>query len=318
MRTVARRAFAVGGAEVLGSCGFTGLRSEVQHATSRTKAEVRQRMFALRYHGRMAKVALIALALAGCNQVYGLDQTRLDDARGPVRCTEEAPSFRGTPVLVVPMSTALRYYSLSRDHTLAVGAGPGAVYEGPGDSAALKGALLMPPPPTSAASPQLTPEGDELFISYQASINRYTRGDGWKQEAVLPITSADHSSPTARVHGERHMLVMPNSNEFREYVETAPDQWVQRGDQYMPKDLGVNTFFEVDISADGLHAVIGSLAEVGYASRARLEDRFTNMRTFNPFFGNPQLFDPHLSEDCGRLYFVILGASAGVYYVATE
>lgn len=275
----------------------------------------------------MAKVALIALALAGCNQVYGLDQTKLVDAVGPVRCTDEAPRFRGMPVLVVPGkdggpgSIELSFYNISPDRTLAVAAGNNTLYEGPGDSAALGGANLNPPPPSNLRSPRLAPERDELFVSYTSKIDRYARDAGeWiLQATVLSLSNYAMSAPTERVHGPRHMLVLTSTMEFREYVETSPDQWQPQGAGYPITDFGVTAFTEVNMTPDGLHVVVSSVGVIGYASRARLEDRFTKPVTFNPFFGGPTLFDTQITANCGRLYFILLGMPApGVYYVDAE
>ena len=271
----------------------------------------------------MARVAPIVLALAGCNQVYGLDQTHLpNDAAAPVRCTNEAPTFRGTPVRILSgFDLTIRSYSISNDRTRAIVSTPGGILEGAADSATLSGASMTPPPNGSWLPPRLAPEGDEFFIGYGATIERYARtGTGWEHKGIiLSATNFGFSAPTLRAAGPRHMLLLESSTQVREYVEMAPDQWISAGEPYKPAELGVMSLSEVAMTPDGLHVVAGGYSTLGYASRARLEDRFTSPVTFNPFFGSPSLFDPYVVADCSRLYFIVpSGLQAGVFYVETK
>jgi hypothetical protein len=214
------------------------------------------------------------------------------------------------------------------DRGIAVGLRDNTLYEGPGDAPLATGALLMPAPTVTFGSPRLAPEGDELFLRHtvntmMATIDRYARqGDRWvHQGPVLTIVAngPDLSIPTARRAGPRHMLVLASIYELREYVETSPDQWTQVGNAYLPLDLGTRSILYPNLTTDGLHLVFqGNDADnrptLMYASRARIDDRFTSAIAANPFFGNPQIDFPYLLEDCSRMYFTV-PTPAGVYYV---
>lgn len=279
------------------------------------------------------QVSLIAvLALAGCNQVLDLEQTRLRDGANPDApraCTAAAPVFRGKPVPVIVSGEYSRTYSISLDRRIAVANRIGGIIEGPGDSAMMTGALLMPPPPSTIGSPRLSPEGDELFISYaespvNAAIHRYAREQNlWVYKAklftVMPTNQPDISIPTRRELGPRRLFVGVNTSELREYIEGPADQWTQLGSAYLTSDLGVGTILFPNISSDGLRLVFqgqqSNTLTLLYASRASVNERFGKAVAANPFFGNPPIYDPYLLDDCSRLYFFANADLPGVYYV---
>lgn len=281
-------------------------------------------------------IALAPLALAACNQILGLDSTRLVDAPppdAPYRCTDEAPPLRGMPVAIV--DGEVRSYSISMDRTLAVAVRGNTLYQGEGDMAFAKGANLSPPPPSAPVSPRLAPEGDELFVSYASpvmvssptTIVRYTRaGDGWMADPApilaLDATLVEMSAPTRRDLGPRRMVVVATppaaATELREYVETASG-WTL-ADTYALAELGTLRLLHPNLTPDGLHLVFDGRDEtaapiLGYASRATTNDRFANAVDMNPFFGRPEVADPFLVEDCSRLYFFVVAKPFGVYYV---
>ena len=115
------------------------------------------------------------------------------------------------------------------------------------------------------------------------------------------------------------MVVMLYNDRFVEYVETAVDQWQVTGAEYRATDFLLLNMLALNMTSDGLHIMAVGSASVGnalvYASRARVEDRFSNPVLANPFFGSPSLFDPHLLSDCTRFYFVLNQTGRGVYYV---
>jgi len=278
------------------------------------------------------QVALIALLLAGCNQIYDLDQTRLRDGAAPdapPMCTSAAPVFRGEPVPVIIAGEYARSYSISLDRRIAVANVIGGIIEGPGDSALMTRAIIEPSPPGLIGSPRLSPEGDELFVRYAepgggAAVHRYAReGNVWAYKAklffVMESNQPDISIPTRKELGPRRLVVGVNTNELREYVEGPADQWTQLGAPYSPSDLDVATIILPNISSDGLRLVFqgqqaGSRTLL-YASRANVTERFGKALAANPFFGNPDLYDPYLLEDCSRLYFFAISTPPGVYYV---
>lgn len=271
------------------------------------------------------------LALAGCNQVYGLDATQLRDGAAPdapFACTSAAPQFRGTPVPVIASSNSdlARFYSISLDRRIAVTLRAGTLYEGPGDSDQLRGAMLMPPPPAAFNSPRLSPEGDELFLVHPespatASIVRYARsGDVWIRQPspafTVPTSQPEISIPTRKDLGPRHVVVTVGAM-MREYIETAPDVW-SLTTTYAPSDFGTMNILVPNLSADGLRIVFQGQgiadATLYYATRERIDARFGMAVDANPFFGNPRLLDPYLLEDCSRLYFFVLQNPVGVFY----
>ena len=270
------------------------------------------------------QIALIAVLLAGCNQIYGLDATHIPpDARQ--ECTDQAPMFHGSPVLVAPGPQLTRSYSMSMDRRIAVGNQGGGLVEGPGDVPLTNSALLMPPPPNMPMSPRLSPEGDELFLrtttNNTSTVYRYARENNlWVQKASLfsfPVAIVDLSPPTRRDLGPRHMIVY-DSKDLREYVESSLDQWTQVG-TYVTTDLATMSFEAPQLTPDGLHLIFrGSVPgnfTLTYASRSAIDGRFENPVDANMFFGHPNLFDPFLTEDCGRLYVLVSQIPVGIYYI---
>lgn len=282
-------------------------------------------------------LSLTLAALAGCNQVYGLDSTQLRDGAppdAPYACTDQPPDLRGKPIEIVGGRDAARSYSISIDRRIAVAERTGTLVEGPGDGPLSMPALLMPAPSLPPGSPRLAPEGDELFVRYYsaispsspATVERYQReGNVWARRAtILMINGAipDISAPTRRDAGPRRMLVLHSTIDLREMIETAPDVWMQVG-AYTAAELGATAIQAPNLTPDGLHLVYsGQTASgpvLGYTSRPEIGARFSVPAVdANPFFGSPAISDPFLTEDCARLYFYVLAKPPGVYYVERD
>ena len=108
------------------------------------------------------QVAVALLLFAGCNQVYGLDPTRLPSTiDAPPACKDEL-ELVFDPVVVATTGGFPLAYNTDEARTLAV-ADQFKVVEGPADVDALRPAVFEPVlmMGTTATIPRLAPEGDE-------------------------------------------------------------------------------------------------------------------------------------------------------------
>jgi hypothetical protein len=281
----------------------------------------------------------VAAALAGCNQIYGLENTRPRDADvavdAPYSCPEPGPpQFRGTPVNVITGLGLIRYYSFALDRSRATAVQLMDLVEGAVDSPDMRPATLEPAIANVTVA-RLSPEGDELFVrrtlaSPMFAIDRYARmGDRWVRAArVLTFDGAGNpemSIPTARGAAPRRMLVKTASDVLVEYEEVAPDQWSPVGAPITAADLDATTIDEPNLSPDGRVLVFRGQVEFSstllYSRRTSLAVPFGAAVVANPFFGSPVLVDPAIVDDCSRLYFLITsgtGSENGVYYVEPD
>lgn len=274
---------------------------------------------------RVKRLGLIALALASCNQVYGLDPTRFGERIDAPPACKDVLEFIYEPVRVASTGGFPLTYNTDEARTIAV-ASQFKVVEGTADADDLRPAVFEPmlPAGTTADLPRLAPEGDELFVRLQENqsntrLVRYTRnGARWDFAAKVSLAltaQSEVSSPTRRLPGGRRMVIRVPTG-LQEYVESAPDTWMPIGEIF-PKPDALGSTEQPNLTADGLRAIyvtnpIGA-SVVRYVSRVDVTQPWSEPRDLPPFFGRPSLNWPFLTADCGRFY--ALTAYEGVFYL---
>ncbi|MGE5185877.1 MAG: hypothetical protein ACM31C_27660 [Acidobacteriota bacterium] len=271
------------------------------------------------------------MALAGCNQIFGLGKTQpaVYDAPidAPYRCppggTGTAPAFSDLFVQVVPEGDCENYTtSLPAGNvtvaTCSTTTGAQMIETSAIDAASLDLTMLTP----SAFDPKLSPEGDELWIgrtdaSNNGVVSVYTpAGAGWQLAfdaytvAGLPYVSP--STPMKKGTPRRELYT--DNSEVHELDEYAPGKWRDTGMTFTAPTLGVLTFDSVpQLSPDGLRIVFSGRSmsvdpqpAIFYADRPDLSHPFgTAIRLVGP---PAQATYPFMTYDCSRLYFSGLGS----------
>jgi len=270
------------------------------------------------------RAALIVCAVAGCNSIYDLDKTTIEGTF-EAHCTPgEVPHYakRLHQVLI----QACTEYTISPTTQTAIAVCFDgfelALAEGPIDKPLLKIQIPLPNPPYAYQQPRLPPEGDRLLIEQQNTslVNAgpiadsiYTvfkrSGGAWVRDYDIPgiVGSQQIGRPSASPRA--HWFVSSFSTVV-EYIETTPRTWTA-GTPFPAKDLGVDTVQGgINLTSDGLRAVftgaIGMTRSVYYVERNSIDEKFGRA---TPLENVPEVDDPFLTDDCGRVYFSGLGTS---------
>lgn len=252
----------------------------------------------------MTRVWLVILC--ACNQVYNLDPTTLQDARGidaPARCTNEPLVFNPQAQQIVLRSC--RDYTFAGETAVALCElqfGVWKVAEGAIDGPLVDVEITSSRTGTTIVAPRLTPDG-ELLVAQRAtggtaSLSLYTRNNGWTWSRDLPFTlaSSDHAGVPSR--GPRRHLMISRTGTFEEVVEGDNNTWTST--PLSSSVLGVtDVLTPINLSADGLRAVFGAPEEVRYAVREDIDMPFSGSHVLDV----PLVLDAVLAEDCSRLYF---------------
>lgn len=292
----------------------------------------------------MRRGALIAgVALAGCNQLFGLEPTALvDAAQGtPVDAPPACPAI-GTPpgfggafvqrilmpcvryseddagalLAVCPDNLGTHHYfvATAEEEPSEVGVGDGLTpYSVP---VRVPDANLLVMPEYSGSSNQLTTRVQQL---------RFTDGSYELDQVLFEMVTAQPcqiSPPTRRRDDpadHRRMLVAVGDVPMRlaEYRETSTG-WAELAsysiEQLLPGAQGV-ALHSVQLTSDGTRAVVHvggardgeDITGVYYTDRPTLGNRFAAMVELAlPTFS--ELPAPFMRADCSRLYFSALGS----------
>ncbi|HEX5060511.1 MAG TPA: hypothetical protein VFV99_14185 [Kofleriaceae bacterium] len=276
----------------------------------------------------MGQAALVALlALAACNQVYGLEATAVLDAPyrvdgppdAPQRCPPLGTPLRATGVLNQVVRQNCFTYTASAGSQIAV-ATCEVLDEMGNKYVASEGRLDDSMAPIDLAAPigttidqaHISPEGDEIYVrattAMVGAVVVYRRqADGkWTFGEQLPIAqtaSFNIGGVTRRPH--RHLLLLAGSA-FYEYVSDDAGNWPETK-QYTFAQLDVTLAQTPTISSDGLRilfsgysSIVGAMFQTRYAERAGIDDNFMGSQ---PVMNMPSAPDPFLIDDCSRIYF---------------
>jgi hypothetical protein len=266
----------------------------------------------------------LLFALCACNQVLGIDRTTHPlDARidAPFACPQlgKAPQFSITPMTVLARQCDQYTLGLASDIALAYCYTPqGSFVEQGQVDGELQPVPELSPGLSSYTRPRLSPEGDQLvtltFASPGGGFVRYRRsGTSWTADATaftMPaqITVNDQvvllSTPSRGPN--RRMLALLNPGRIDELSDDGSDTlgFVK---EYTPASLGLMP--DIDgpmLSPDGLRAVFRGVSAdatkvgVWYMDRPAITSDFGAPQLVS---GIPDVTDPFLTEDCGRMYF---------------
>ena len=276
---------------------------------------------------------LAFVAAAGCNQIYGLEQTRLVDAR-PMGCPEIGTTltFQSAPTTIIN-DRLLNYYQFDVGRTFAIAVKSNKVYRGAIDQPLVETAISDDDLNHELGIARLAPEGDQIFVQIRnkqtdaTTVERFdAAGDGmWTAIGPVTIKLADEfdriSAPSRREGGRRLLLLTRASVGFskvvQELVEDDAGQWTTVGAPYAAFDLGVDAIFDPNLSADGLRLVFSGFGFSGenaiyYTDRASVDERFHQASPVFSLIGNGQALSPFVDNDCDRMYFY---AVPGIHYV---
>jgi hypothetical protein len=270
------------------------------------------------------------LAVAGCNQVFGLQPTRLVDAAyydaKPAQCPAigTVPTFSRTDIFYSP--NCLSYFPAEAGVGLA---DCSPVLQGPPDSATLTPATV---PSIYYVHPRPAPEGDRAIFAHVSSstlrpdeIDLLTyNGQAWGNPTKMPIdaTAVDDVGAPSRSTGGAHVVATAaNGTMFLEYVASG-GTWTQLP-AILPTALGLagsSYVGDASLTPDGRRMVFfcqqtqGELAALYYADRASIGDAFGMASKIAVDAVVGAIDHPYLSEDCGRLYFT----DSSTIFVATQ
>jgi len=283
----------------------------------------------------MRLVGGIIVALCGCNQVFGLDDTRLIDASvthhdAPIDVLATCPPIGTVPRFSTGLNQVVTQncssYSVSTTTGLAVATCYDAsqwwpqVSEGQPDGSLLPARGFPDPTQVSMTSVRLTPEGDQLYVDaydytlWTHAFRTYQRlADGsWQRGADLPFTATGSTFLGGPTRGPtRHLLVTTAGGppSVDEYVSDGSGGWNLQL-HVQPADLGLSNLYTAQLSGDGLRMIayaerVGDTAyQVLYADRPSPTVPFGLMAPL----GVPLVSELFMTEDCGRLYFPALSS----------
>lgn len=278
--------------------------------------------------------SLLLLALAACNQIFGLAPTQSRGAAfydappdAPFACPAigaGAPTLTGVLVQQVQQDCSAYSPSFASGRAAArCEATDGSMYlcEGPVDAS-----LSFVAATTMIDTPRMLPDGNTMYVFRQdpllttAHILAFARsGSGW---AAAPdpgfgtLQQSDGISTVMRGASGNRLIVMTTSTGAEQLDEWADDggSWHVVG-THSPAEFGLQTVGSLTLTTDGLRGlVLGSAASGAY--RTLYTDRPSVDAAFSP--GQPvegllwSAEDAQLTDDCSRVYFSGLG---WVFYV---
>lgn len=280
----------------------------------------------------MRRAALVVV-LAGCNQVFDLNETvHVDAARidavpdAAVTCPPTGTAPRFSTQLTQAIAQTCNEYVFSSTTQMALATcysdQKAGVFEGRLDEEMVPARGFAPPANFQIERVRLAPDGDFAFTRLASftlgtyRIGTYQRApDGtWLQGADLQMTATYGTMLAAMTRGSpRHGLRFDSdAYVFEEEVEEVNGSWTLVG-TYHAADLGVAAFITPYLSPDGLRLVFwgtdaAAVPHVYYADRPDVMSRFGPAAALEV----PVVYDPFLSEDCKRLYFTSLDS---VFYI---
>ena len=272
------------------------------------------------------------VALGACNDLYGLDPTRLapqDAAPETFACPAhgEPLAFKRSLVQVSTQDCSSYEPAMRANRVLAACREPvRGIFTGTLDEGAplVHTPELEPPPDYFTELVHQSADGDFVLVklchdtTYACTIERYdASGGSWVRRGPLPIMiyySTNFSRPS---YAPRRQLFVKDGDDNRyELYEEQGDTWM-RMQTYTLDELGLNFMLDNGLSPDGLRMIFygrlvgASKYEMLYIDRLSLDARFGKARTLDL----PLLDSSSLSDDCERLYFTALRA---VFYYEQE
>jgi hypothetical protein len=275
----------------------------------------------------------VLLALCGCNQIFGLDQTvPVDNTTyfdAPIDAPFTCPPPGMTPQFSrifhqIPQRCSEYTASLTADRAVAMCFEPTMqIAQGPVDGPLEPIAGFETVNKVHYDAPKLTPEGDEVVLRIWDEgtvVGRFAmyRFEGaslvYEYDITLPggqtIDSFARFSPPS--HGpRRRMLVQNGASGGLEEIEFDTTGASIHIASYTTASLGVSSVAGIvpSLTGDGLHMVFfaAGLTSNGIFYDAR-ESRDVPFGPASMLMNVPPTSDPFMTESCERIYFSALGS----------
>jgi len=252
--------------------------------------------------------ALVVIALAACNQVYGLDPTIERDARffdAPSTCPPIGGPINFGPLLE---QAALDYYSYtaSRERAIVLRGEPlsanAEIHGGPPDGPF----ALIPELPRSEGAvfyitrAQLSPEGDLLLlrVGYNGAsaleLRTYHFDGAWVRGAN--VDAAPYYTTTVSRAPDRRMIGRPLNDSVVRELSDVSGTWQEIATHPL---AGVTNVAPLWLSPDALRLVFNASGIIRYSDRASTADPFVSSQVLEL----PSNLDTFITEDCTRAYF---------------
>lgn len=280
----------------------------------------------------------LAVACAGCDQVFGLKPTGTIDPidaqqfdapiDAPFQCPmigSGAPAFSATEHHVVGQSCS--QYDETADHSIAVASCIDAMtgmyiaeqHVGDAQMTAASGVAFGGPANSQpqADEPHVTPDGTALYVRYSyypptmglhVGLERFTRsGEGWVYDASgdIALVGNERMSTIEALPGGYGYFIADNANELlHEYAVDATGATSEIAPATPFSQFDIHNVIALMLTTDGQRLIL--------VGTVQSEDATIYAdRTAGGAFGAPVplpgapagISDPYMRDDCSRLYF---------------
>jgi hypothetical protein len=253
--------------------------------------------------------ALLLLALAGCNEYYGLDAVKIVDAQvfdGPTMCSPLGSSFDFSRNLEQLLYDCKSYTEANGQAIALCREGDGyQPYGGPSNGPFTR---IMELPAAGIAMSirkiQLAPDGTQLVLEIQGELRTYRLVDGlWTMDGLVPnavYTSNASSAP------DRRILSGLFGTTLLHELSNASGTWQEvRTHELAAAD--VKSAVPIWLSGDARRTLVltntedsvGGEIHIRYGERAGVGDAFQSLRILSL----PVTEDVFITDDCTRAYF---------------
>ena len=275
------------------------------------------------------KIAALIVALAACDQPFGIHSTVLRDGAvdAPWQCPAAGGALAFSRVLhqaiVQPCSNFNSSQVTGRAIAMCNDGMQLRIFDGPIDGP-LAPAGVDPESSDIDFSPaRLAPEGDHMYVgsfdltNVVGALRDYERVDGgWVRRPDLPFGQIGFTSTPSRAP-ERHMLFNPGSDHLEEWASIGSTWTMAQMQTYA--ELGIATIGTMWLSGDALHVMAAAemaghsgIHVIATADRATTSERFPALTARSDIV---VAGDPFVTEDCTRLYLSGLDA---IFYVLPQ
>jgi hypothetical protein len=269
-----------------------------------------------------SRSALLVVALAGCNQLFGIKDTEQAPAPfydGGIDAGRGCPPIGGTPDDYSPYVHQVFVADCEFYSTIPTGRAIQSCFATTGMEIH-EGIAGAPLPPAQGAmissvrsydTPRLSPDGARMLVAYPSgaahAVAMFVRqpDDTWVL-GPAPGFGTDVAALSTMAHvptGDRVLVLGADVTEW-EYDGTG---WSFVRTQF-PQVFGQG-WVEGSMTSDGLHLLLADGTSVVYTDRP---DPSSTFRQPVPLAGVPLTSDLFLTDDCSRIYMSGLGA---LYYV---
>lgn len=268
-----------------------------------------------------ASRSLVILALAGCNQLFGIKDTAPEPAAfydGGIDAARGCPAHGAMPdgyspfVHEVYVQDCQDYSSVpvGRATSLCFDASVPTIHEGPAGQP-LPPAGIVVPGMLSIYTPRLSPDGQRLLAALSATVYEFTRQpDGsWAQSSTF-ATAGPAAKLSTLAHaptGDRVLVYGVGVTEWE--LQGTTWQQILVHVPYAPGDV---PWRAASMTSDGLRLMVTKADQVYYADRSDTSQVFG---TLVPTTGVPSLDDLFMTDDCARVY---MSGFAALFYVEQD